>query len=384
MCISSVLAMLNNSLIDSPAMKYTVYAILLLFIGWSFNIAYKYHSKFYQGSVAWFLLFVIANILISPYDPLYPRIIKFIGYVSCFAIGYIIQERGLSLKYNKFLLYTLILLPVFLVTFFDHTAHKTVFFVLSNTYSYFGLTCALFIMTIKGESKSIYWWSASLLGLYIISCSTLGIVAAIFGSIMMLNYRNVTLLLVSAIFFIIVSLLVVYSNISVFVRIRDVINLTLSLSWYDWTHLKDMDFYEITRNVDMESNRTDNGSFLWRLSYWMKILDYYIDNWYYAIIFGLGDGFVQKKLGLLCHNEYIKILTENGIIVFGIVINWIVKVHEILRKQHVYYLILAAFVYHFTENLIDTFVANALFYFCIGFNCCKYQQAQGKKAICLR
>ena len=156
-------------------------------------------------------------------------------------------------------------------------------------------------------------------------------------------------------------------DIPVFLRIRDVVNIATSLSWYDWTHLKDMDFYETSLQFEMQSDRSDNTSFLWRLAHWLRILNGYFENWWYAIPFGLGDNYSYKICGNYCHNEYLKFLTENGVVVFFILISWIKKAHRVLKEKMVYYFILAAFCYHLTENLIDYFVGSVLLYFCIGY-----------------
>ena len=364
--------MLNNSLLDSDSMRSIVYAVLVFFVGWISLISYRYQPYFYYGYTALFLFLIIINLLGSPYNPLYPRLIKYLGYISCFTLGYIFYRKKWSLKCNKVLLYTTLLLPLFLVSFLDHTPHKTVFFPMSNTYSYFGLACALFYYVIKKEEKKAFWESLFILAIYIVSCSTLGIVFAIVVAVLFINRRNLRLIIASSIIMSFGVLFVMFSDFAVFARIRDVFTIMNAMTWHDWTHLQEMDFYSFSQGIRTESNRVDNTSFLWRLAHWMKIMDDFGEHWITALPFGLGDNYSTTKTGYACHNEYLKAFAENGLIVFSILIYWIFSVHKILRKQRAYYFVLAVLIYHFTENLIDSFVANALIYFSIGYLCCKY------------
>lgn len=371
-CASLILTMLNNSLLDSDSMRYTVYAVLVLFVGWVFLKSYCHQPQFYNGYTALFLFLITVNLLASPYNPLYPRLIKYFGYISCFAFGFVFRKRNWSIDYNKTLLYIMLLLPLFLVSFLDHTPHKTVFFPMSNVYSYYGLACALFYYVIKKEDSKTFWEALFILSLYIVSCSTLGIVFAIILAVLLINRRNVRLIIVSSVTMFLGVMLVLFSDFSVFARIRDVFTIVNAMTWYDWTHLQEMDFYSFSQGIATESERTDNTSFLWRLAHWMNIMDGFGEQWITAIPFGLGDNYSMEKTHYACHNEYLKVFAENGIIVFSILIYWISSVCKILRKQRVYYFVLAVIIYHFTENLIDMFVANALIYFSIGYVCCKY------------
>lgn len=368
MSIASFLSMINNRLYDSESLRLVIYALMSIYVCWIVKITYKARPQFYTNKrvVILFILLTV-NILLSPHDPLYPRVIKYIGYLGSFAFGYVICDRKIKMTCNKLLLLSLCLLPLVLVAFFDNTPHKNLFFPLSNTYSFFGLCCALFIYTIYSNNKNMFKWSVILLMAYIVSASTLGIIAAVILAILIIHKNNTKLIFITFIMVVITVICVMKIDLPVFLRIRDVISIATSLSWYDWTHLKDMDFYAVSLQTDMLSDRNDNTSFLWRLAHWQRILDGFLDNWWYSILFGLGDGYANAKCGNFCHNEFLKFFAENGIIVLGILMSWVKIVHRKLQGFRVYYFILAIICYHITENLIDSFVACVLFYFSLGY-----------------
>lgn len=362
------MTMINNRLYDSSLLRILVYVLMFLYVVMVVIYTYKYIPQFYHNKKFLLLMALLTiNMLVSPYDPLYPRLIKYLGYAGSVAFGYVLCIKRVPLKCRKMELFFLIALPLTLVGLFDSTPHKTMFFQLSNTYSFLGLCCSLFLYTIYKDRKYILFISIGVLLLYIISASSLGIVTSVLLSVIIINCKNVKLMVPLCIMGGVCVFLITKVDIPIFLRIRDIVNITYSLSWNDWTHLKDMNFYESSMQFDMQSDRNDNMSFLWRLAHWQFIIDGYLANWWYAIPFGLGDCYSNKICGNYCHNEYLKFLTENGVIVFGIIVSWMLDIINLLKKKKVYYFILAALCYHLTENLIDSFIACVLLYFCIGY-----------------
>ena len=365
---ASLLTMLNNRLLESPVLKYGIYGLMTYSVYYVVSYTYKIKPHFYKNDKVIILLLLLSiNLLFSPYDPLYPRLIKYFGYIGSFVLGYILCENNIELKCKKWFLFSLVFIPVICVGLFDHTPHKSLFFPLSNVFSFYGLCASLFIFTIFNENKNIFKWTIFIILLYIASASTLGIVVAIAFAILIINRHNFKLMSATLFLCLLVVFCVNYIDLPIFLRIRDVINLAGSLSWYDWTHLKDMDFYQMDIQLDKVSDRSDNSSFLWRLAHWQKIMDGYFEHWWYSIPFGLGDGYSVVKCGNFCHNEFLKFFAENGIIVFYILMQWVKMVEVKLKYDKVYYFILAIICYHLTENLIDAFVPCTMFYFSLGY-----------------
>ena len=369
LCVSLTLAMFNETIIVSNALKYSIYAILILLTLWLFGTSNKFGYNPLRNNVVLVLLFLLfLNFLLSPYEPNYSWLIKYIAYIFCFVFGELLYKQEVPMKVNKIILYTLAFLPVILVGLFDHTAHKNMFFVLSNTYSFTGLSISLLVFTLKLDDNRALYYAFGVLALYIVSCSSLGIVGAVVLAVLIINRYNAKLMFWSTIGGIFFVILVLFSDIEVFKRIRDVIMVFQSMSMDDWRHVRDLDLYYLTEGMSFESSRTDNTSLIWRVAQWLGILQGYFENWYFAIPFGLGDSYALRELGNYPHNDYIRILCEYGLIVFVIVMRWLKKVCKTMARDVSFYFICAYFIYFFTENIIDTFVANAIMFMCIGYN----------------
>lgn len=365
--------MLDNSLYESPALKYSIYGLLVFLIVWLYKTIKKFHVNIFANkSVMVFMLCMCINFVFSPYVDSYVLLLKYGAYILCFRFGYEVFANNIPMKVNKWMLYAFVLTPLILVSFFDHTAHKTVFFALSNVYSYLGLTLTLLLFVLYEDRKKIFYYSFAILGLYILSCSSLGILVAVALSIFIINRRNTRLMLVSLFLGFIAIFLVLYSDISIFTRVRDVLNITMSLTWDDWKNLQDLDMHSLEIAYGGNSDRTDNTSAIWRLAHWSGLLGEYFENWYYSILFGLGNGYSEVHTGFDPHNEYLRLLIEYGMIVFIIVFKWIRKLCGALYKTKAFYFVLSVLLYHLTENLVDFFIGNAIVYFCVGYLYCKY------------
>lgn len=372
LCLALILSMLNNSLILSDALKYSIYVLLIVFIIWLYNVVGAYKSLAFRNRYLLILLaFICGNFAFSPYAPQYSMLLKFFSYVLCFLFGEKVFYERIPLKVNKILLYITILSPLILVGLFDSTPHKTTFFVLSNMYSFTGLSICLLYFTFNQQKRSIFYLSILLLLLYVISCSSLGIIVALLLCVLYVNRRNARLMLLSLCLVIFLFLAVMYSNLGVFVRIRDVINIFASMTVDDWANLKDLDLYTLQQQVAQNSSRNDNTSAIWRMAHWSALLEDFLKNWQYSFLFGLGTDYTYKELGNYPHNEYLRFLCEFGIIVFLILIRWVKKICRVMGGDRVFYFIGTFFFYCLTENLIDTFVGEAVLFFCIGYHYCR-------------
>ena len=165
--------------------------------------------------------------------------------------------------------------------------------------------------------------------------------------------------------------MMIYIDIPIFIRLRDVFNVWNSLSIYDWTHIDELNFYQLGNSVDRVGERTDTTSSLWRFAQWITILKEYVGE-VWSIPFGLGVGKSVKMTGYMPHNDFILILAEYGLVVFVFFIYFVNKMCNVIRSEEkIIYFILAMFLYHLTENLIGNFPSNAILYFSLGW--CYYK-----------
>jgi hypothetical protein len=107
-----------------------------------------------------------------------------------------------------------------------------------------------------------------------------------------------------------------------------------------------------------------SGSGIWRLMHWRKTITTYLDGTPAQQIFGFGIGSSPVILGVLPHNEYLRILFEQGIVGFLLFIfAW--KRIIMTAPAEVRYIGLITAIYSFSENNLDNFPFMALFILCL-------------------
>jgi hypothetical protein len=105
----------------------------------------------------------------------------------------------------------------------------------------------------------------------------------------------------------------------------------------------------------------DALSGLWRLSFWAHILSMVADSGFFSILFGHGVGSAYVLLPLLPHNDYIRIIFEQGL--FGIgcfILFFVFGVFNKVLPEH-RYLVVAFLFTCFVESRLDDFMFISLF-----------------------
>lgn len=107
-----------------------------------------------------------------------------------------------------------------------------------------------------------------------------------------------------------------------------------------------------------------SGSALWRVEHWKQTLAIYFDGTPAQQIFGFGIGGAVRIMGILPHNEYLRILFEQGIV--GLSLFLFAWGRMILTAPpEVRYIGLIAAIYSFSENNLDNFPFMSLFILCL-------------------
>ena len=303
-----------------------------------------------------------SNYIISPNNPVYSDLLKFFGYLCCFKYGNNLSRKYESINASNNLLFILIVVPLLAVAFLDNSLLKNSFFKTPNGFVYTGVSMGLFFLILKGRVKKYFYTAIIIVACYILICTSLGVVAAAVASFLLLNLKrtHIPYLLVGGT---IIMIVVFYVDIPLFVRIRDVIAVWKAMTPDDWKNIEDISTLELSQRVNTVGERTDTTSSIWRLAHWVKILKaYLVEVW--SIPFGLGAGYAVEKTGNAPHNDYLLILSEYGLVVFSLFLKMIKTIYRRMKSEGMLiYFILTMFIYHFTENLIDNFPPNAIFYF---------------------
>jgi hypothetical protein len=107
-----------------------------------------------------------------------------------------------------------------------------------------------------------------------------------------------------------------------------------------------------------------SASGIWRVAHWRRTITTYCEGTPAQQIFGFGIGSSPRILGKLPHNEYLRMLFEQGIIGFLLfVFAWYRIITTAPREVRYIGVIIA--IYSFTENLLDNFPFMALFILCL-------------------
>lgn len=145
----------------------------------------------------------------------------------------------------------------------------------------------------------------------------------------------------------------------VFSRIKPVIA-SIKLILYGRVDIATVTYGDLVRLL-----QTTDLSFLFRLKHWLNLWSLYTGAPIENIVFGLGVGSSARlsDVGLIPHNDYLRMLVECGPVTFAafVAMIWLMLRHCGRRWETVP--LIAVAIYFCSENLIDNFVAMALFFF---------------------
>ncbi len=107
-----------------------------------------------------------------------------------------------------------------------------------------------------------------------------------------------------------------------------------------------------------------SASGIWRVVHWRRTLMTYCDGNLAQLIFGYGLGSSPRMMGKLPHNEYLRMLFEQGLLGFSL---FIFAWQRIIKTapRPVRYIGLIIAIYSFSENNLDNFPFMALFILCL-------------------
>lgn len=351
---------------DNTILKLVSYGSDVLLIIYSLlYLKWKWIRKTSKTVILCFVILAV-NYMVSPYEHSYVDLLKFFGYLCLYLYGYSLAVKYDRMKVNKLYLSSLVIIPAAIVLFFDSSLLKNSFFVTSNVFVYTGLAMGLYYLLINYGGEKSFWLAWIIVGVYVLICTSLGVIVAIFMAFLILNFKSSHVIYLVLGSFVLISA-VLYVDLPIFVRFRDVIMVWTSMSADDWKNIQDIDLYQLGYRVNTVGERGDSTSSIWRLSQWMGLFMSYISN-IESVPFGLGVGYSVDRTGYMPHNDYIRILTEYGIVIFSCFLKFVISVYRRMKMEKMLiYFILAMFVYFFTENLIHIFPPNACLFFTIGW-----------------
>lgn len=360
--------------IGNRGIQISLYAVETLFAFFCLkNILIDYRIKRKQMlPLLIFIILILINAVLNKSTERLINSFKLFQYyiVYLFAYSYFLKNKNSSLFLRcekvKRVLKFMVLFPILFVIFFTQNGER--FFPNSNIMCFYGIVIAFFSFLVY-EKKKI---SCLIMVIFLVLGKTMGPLLAAMISFFVIYFKpkphNILILLLGIFAFVICLL---FSDILVFVRLRNVINILMSLSWYDLTHMKAIDYGEmssISSSVNGNSMRSDDTSFLFRIITWSTLIDMFRNSSVLAQTFGMYD--VEKNAIMVTapHNDYLWVLCNYG---FPALVCVILFFFKIIRKMmgrfpFLTLFIMSGMVYYFTENLITYYPGNIMFYFLLG------------------
>jgi O-antigen ligase len=107
-----------------------------------------------------------------------------------------------------------------------------------------------------------------------------------------------------------------------------------------------------------------SGSAIWRIAHWRETVQIYLDGTPAQQIFGFGIGGAVRIMGILPHNEYLRLLFEQGIVGLSL---FLFAWYRMIRTApvEIRYIGLIVAIYSFSENNLDNFPFMSLFILCL-------------------
>ncbi|MDD0810219.1 hypothetical protein PSQ20_07730 [Curvibacter sp. RS43] len=113
---------------------------------------------------------------------------------------------------------------------------------------------------------------------------------------------------------------------------------------------------------------TSDLSFLFRVKHWGNLIFIYLDLPLLQMVGGVGLGVSPQYsvIGLLPHNDYIRLLFECGFFSFFGFLGFVVLMSLRLGRGWISVPFFATFIYFCTDNLLNNFISMVVFMFAIG------------------
>lgn len=326
--------------------------------------------KMSHFSVCLFCLFLIYPI-INGSSFLYPM--KYISYLISFLFGYVTCCMGININCKKWIMFVIIFVPILHFVFIAHGEGGGLFD-LANTYVYYGLSVSMIYYILNIEDGKVIRRSYIIILLFILTATKLGVVFAFFLSLIFYSIRrskNILFIVFISMFSIIT---ITYIDLPIFVRIRNVFDLASSIPLEEYVNIGDSSTNEIGKTYGNNESGENDTSFVFRLVHWSRIMTFWINSDFLHLLFGYGDMYAKEKFTFQPHNEYVKLLFENGILVFAMFIVFVKKTFEWLCIYKIRYLFFAPLAYFFTENLLYFTTMNVAVFMSLGYLACNVNQ----------
>ena len=381
----SLASVLQSGLIKALANLFAIAVFVVMFVNWAFLLR---DSQFVKTTPVFFILGLffyyfglIGSFFFNYQNTDYVDFIKFFMAPMFLVFGvffeYLRKDYLFDFRYVQVLFFLLIFVPI-LIWAVQLAMGKTefgsgqmvAFFPNRNTASLYAVALLALYNVMSPKPLQNIW-------IYIIVAfmfGALGVLVSVLAALIISIASKRTMLLLTFFFAVLSGLVIYFPDFVLFKRFYSVFG-TIELVLNGTIDLYNVSFGEAVRML----NSTDL-SFLFRLKHWLELLVYYANGEYYELLFGYGVGSTtgMTLTHLIPHNDYLRILLENGVFsLFGFLLIIFTIVLKTFRRWEAVPL-LAVIIYFSSENLINSYASMLIFYFSSGATVYRLMNQEGK------
>lgn len=196
------------------------------------------------------------------------------------------------------------------------------------------------------------------------SFATLGVLVAVIVSLVLLvtNKRNFIRSIIGMALAAAIAVSLAQYEIGVFSRFKPVIG-TLDLLFFSSVDFRSLSYGQLVATLN-----TTDLSLAFRIKHWLNIYDIFVHGSHFHWFFGYGIGASEIKTldHIVPHNDYLRYLFEGGVVTFLGFVGILATIVRRLGRRWETVPLLAIALYMISENLIDNFLAMAIFYYTAG------------------
>ena len=381
----SLASVLQSGLIKALVNLFAIAVFVVMFVNWAFLLR---DSQFVKTTPVFFILGLffyyfglIGSFFFNYQNTDYVDFIKFFMAPMFLVFGvffeYLRKDYLFDFRYVQVLFFLLIFVPI-LIWAVQLAMGKTefgsgqmvAFFPNRNTASLYAVALLALYNVMSPKPLQNIW-------IYIIVAfmfGALGVLVSVLAALIISIASKRTMLLLTFFFAVLSGLVIYFPDFVLFKRFYSVFG-TIELVLNGTIDLYNVSFGEVVRML----NSTDL-SFLFRLKHWLELFVYYANGEYYELLFGYGVGSTigMTLTHLIPHNDYLRILLENGVFsLFGFLLIIFTIVLKTFRRWEAVPL-LAVIIYFSSENLINSYASMLIFYFSSGATVYRLMNQEGK------
>ncbi len=319
---------------------------------------------------------MLLSIFATLYDPTNTVFHNLLKHVAVCILYIFIFSMGLAPIYSTPFrtIFVLVLLFMGIVSFIvpnvsetDDVMRMSGFFVNANNFSLTMMTL-LFLINEEKDSRAKKISIHAILVLFLILSGTSGAILAYLGAMLFKyfillksshRYRNKWILVSIGIALVLLGCMLT-TNLFMDVPIVKRIVTQLSLVWHELPLAASG--YELDYGKLSSMYGTSDCSGIWRISHWRTCIDVIADANIVQLICGYGIGASSLLLYKVPHNDFLRVLMEQGIIGLTLYIAFFLTVFRRIDWRY-RYCIIAIALYCFSENNMDNLLFMTIFAF---------------------